>query len=270
MSAFYFGDSEAPLFGFYHGPSGRPVRRAGVVICNPMGQEYLRSHRSLKGLAERLSGLGYHVLRFDYHGTGDSAGGGEEIALGRWADDACQAVEELKAMSGVRTVGVIGVRLGAVVAATTASRRDDVTDIALWDPVVDGGDYLGALLGGREEPATRAGTSNGSAPDDDAPSPAPGGFPLPAAFRREVAGVDLTTLADLPVRRALLVSSDEKPGYAEVEKRLRALVPEVRRAHRPGAEGWDNPGRMGSVVLVPAVMGTITDFFKEADQCTRS
>ena len=46
----------------------------GVVIVPPVGYEYWSSHRTLRTLAERLAGQGCCALRFDFDGTGDSAG----------------------------------------------------------------------------------------------------------------------------------------------------------------------------------------------------
>ena len=46
----------------------------GVVIVPPLGYEYWSSHRTLRTLAERLAQNGCLALRFDFDGTGDSAG----------------------------------------------------------------------------------------------------------------------------------------------------------------------------------------------------
>ena len=72
MRPFYFGDSEEALYGVYHSPQGEH-RDEGVVLCAPFGQEAMRTHRALRQLATLLTKRGYHVLRFDYRGTGDSA-----------------------------------------------------------------------------------------------------------------------------------------------------------------------------------------------------
>lgn len=322
MSAFYFGSSDRPLFGVYHPPAERPVRRAGVLICNALGREYLRTHRTLRQLAIRLTEAGYHVLRFDYSGTGDSAGRGGDATLRRWEEDADLAADELEAIGGVRRIRVVGVRLGGAVAATLAADRSDVDDLALWDPVVRGDRYLAEVLddGARAEeaiaaaaradaapfpaPGTAPGTGSdgptpagGEAPGrradrddpDDGPGATPpdpgrgpdrgvlasgpspevagaGGFPLGAAMREQIAGVRLDRTEDPGVRRALLVTTEEREPYRALGRRLRERTPSFRSEHRPGAEGWEDPGRMGTVVLVPAVVGTIVDHLAEEDR----
>src|SRR4051812_34449398 len=74
----WFGPAERPLFGWYHAPALATARACGVVLCNPFGYEMMCSHRAYRHLAERLATAGFPVLRFDYDGTGDSAGDGED------------------------------------------------------------------------------------------------------------------------------------------------------------------------------------------------
>ena len=137
----FFGDAKAQLFGVYHPPAGNPRQRA-IVICNPLGQEHMRAHRCLRQIAARLSNDGAHVFRFDYVGTGDSAGSLAEARLDDWLGNIDQAIEELQAMSMVRQVSLLGLRLGATLAVMAAERRKDVDSLLLWDPVIDGKEYL--------------------------------------------------------------------------------------------------------------------------------
>ena len=78
MNLLFFGSSARQLFGAYHTPPSTVAERGGAVLCPSWGSEYQASHRILRRLATRLSESGYHVLRFDYYGTGDSAGGRDE------------------------------------------------------------------------------------------------------------------------------------------------------------------------------------------------
>ncbi|MBF0509187.1 MAG: hypothetical protein HQK57_09720, partial [Deltaproteobacteria bacterium] len=74
IEPFYFGPSGNRLFGCYHKPQSDCHRGCGVVLCYPMGYEYMQSHRSYRRIADRLAGEGYPVLRFDFYGCGDSDG----------------------------------------------------------------------------------------------------------------------------------------------------------------------------------------------------
>src|SRR5512143_1046286 len=141
LRPFFFGEAAEPLLGLHHPAGGARPRRVGVAFLNPFGDEYLRAHRPLRQLADRLASCGFDVLRFDYFGCGDSAGDDEQGRIRRWLQDAAAAVEELEALSGSARVALIGVRLGASLAVELAARRPGVEQLVLWDPVADGSRY---------------------------------------------------------------------------------------------------------------------------------
>lgn len=144
MIPFFFGNSSSPLYGVYH-PSEKGQADLGVVLCAPFGQEYMRSHRAMRQLASMLARAGIPVLRFDYYGTGDSAGEISESDTDRWIEDTHVAIEELKDTGNVDTVCVVGLRLGALVASYACLTRKDVEHLVLWDPVISGEAYLEEL-----------------------------------------------------------------------------------------------------------------------------
>jgi pimeloyl-ACP methyl ester carboxylesterase len=186
VTAFFFGDSARPLFGFHHPPAGRAARPLGVVICNPFGQEYMRAHRALRELAARLARDGFHVLRFDYHGAGDSAGDSGDGSVAEWLSDIGLAITELRELGGGPRVALVGVRLGATLAALTARERPDVARLVLWDPVLDGAAYLEELDNTQRDWL-----------EDHAPGAAREarrevlGFPLPEPLAASIAGLRL-------------------------------------------------------------------------------
>jgi predicted alpha/beta hydrolase len=120
---FFFGSAAEPLFGAYHPAAGRPVQSTGVVVCNPFGVEAIYAHRMYRVLAERLARAGFHTLRFDYFGTGDSAGDSGEGSLARWSQDLLAASEELKDTAGLSRVAWVGLRLGGTLAALRSEER---------------------------------------------------------------------------------------------------------------------------------------------------
>lgn len=144
MEPFFFGMPAREMLGIYHPAAGVP-RAEGVVLCPPLFGEYMRSHACLRRLALTLAGNGRHVLRFDYFGTGDSGGRFRDTTPEDWARDVAAAVEELKAVAGVRRVRLVGARLGATLAARAAMGDDSIDRVVLWDPIVDGADYLRQL-----------------------------------------------------------------------------------------------------------------------------
>ena len=65
----------------------------------------------------RLERAGMHTLRFDYLGTGDSAGDVEQASPAQWVADVKAAVEEIQGRLPASSVTLVGLRLGATLAA---------------------------------------------------------------------------------------------------------------------------------------------------------
>ena len=147
----HFGPSERWLFGWYHPPASTALmsapRSAGVVLCNPIGDDFIRSHRTFRHLAERLASIGFAVLRFDFHGTGDSSGD-ERLPnrVSTWIADIGLAIGELRTRSGASAIGVVGLRLGASLAMVAAAQRGGVESLVLWSPYSSGAAYVAESL----------------------------------------------------------------------------------------------------------------------------
>lgn len=247
MNPVFFGSSARQLYGVYHPPRGRATREAGVVLCPAIGQEYMRTHRALRQLALQLSKVGQHVLRFDYFGTGDSAGETTEADLGQWHQDVGAAVEELRDTSGLERISLVGIRLGAALAVTAAAGRSDVDRVVLWDPVVQGQRYLDDLLA-RAEPSR-----NGSTPDVVGVT----GFPLTRRMREELAGVDLLALAPPAGRPMLAVVSEDRPEYRALAERWAGHAAGFRFQCLPSAGDWDDAERAGAALLPQQIIQEI-------------
>ena len=142
----YFGPAEIQLLGVFHPSTERVQRSEGILLCYPGPQEYMRIHWAMRRLAGMLSQRGFPTFRFDYHGTGDSAGDSAAGTLARWQQDIALAHEELIALGQVRQVSIVGFRLGATLAARAVNAGLAVKSLALWDPVVSGSSYLAELM----------------------------------------------------------------------------------------------------------------------------
>jgi len=236
MVPFYFGASSHQLFGVYH--PGVGGTRKGAVICSPCGQEYLRAQRAIRFLASRISETGGHVLRFDWYGTGDSAGSVfEGSGPESWLEDLDVAVEELKAMANLRKVSLVGLRLGALPAIQMAQERRGIDRLVLWDPVLDGAGYVDELLA-----HSQARSLTGSA---DLPEQLQGesvhevlGFPITPAIRK---GMESFTPASLGKRlppTLLLSTASDPERYAPVRTALDASGTDWTEERFDGPEAW--------------------------------
>jgi alpha-beta hydrolase superfamily lysophospholipase len=131
---FYFGPDRA-LFGVFHASAGSA--RKTVLLCPPLGQDQIRCHRLYRQLAQALVAEGVAVLRFDYYGTGDSAGDSVAIDWQRCLADTVTAAAELRARSGIDRVFAFGARLGGSIAWASATQAR-FAGVVAWDPVLDG------------------------------------------------------------------------------------------------------------------------------------
>lgn len=96
--------------------------------------------------ARTLAREGFDVLRFDYRGSGDSTGSAGEFTLDDNVEDAVVAAAELERRAGVPCSGVLGLRLGATVAARAGRASGHDPAIVMWEPVAEGERYRRELL----------------------------------------------------------------------------------------------------------------------------
>lgn len=222
--ALYFDAEDHKLFGWLHRPAEKSRSGLGLVICKPFGYEAICSHRSLRAFAEEAATIGLPALRFDYLGTGDSAEiepHADQLAI--WSRDVVAAVAELKRLTGVERVCLLGIRLGALLATLAAAQCNAVGGLILIAPVISGRRYLRELRTMAMAGSLDAVPADSPAESVDVPPPAPGsmevgGFSLSAATLSALALVDLNVRATLPVSDILVIDGDSQPtsrGWAE-------------------------------------------------------
>ncbi len=245
MTPFFFGTMDRRLFGVYQ-PSRGDAGRSGVVLCYPSGQEYVPAHKAFKFLSSLLADAGHDVLRFDYHGTGDSGGDLDEGTPASWCADVSEAVDELKDTAGADRICLCGLRMGAAWAAQAAAERSDVDRVVAWDPVLDGVAYLDAL----EQSARRGGDTL----DDQ-------GFAVTEETRAQFAAVTPATYARVP-QPMLVILTRGDPAALGPAMRHRSgddRPPDVE--YVPGACVWEE-GELGPGGLPVRALRRIADWLE--------
>ncbi len=212
----WFGPRHRPLFGWLHVPDdGQAI---GAVVCCPtMGVEYVSSHRAFRALADRLAAAGYLVLRFDYAGTGDSAGDESEPGqLAAWQASVRAALAYVRECGAPR-VGVVGFRIGGTLAAVEAQRDGDIDALVLWDPCPTGRSFI------RQQQALKA-LSIDELPDEGVTQAADSveilGSVLSAETNEQLGALEIAS-ADQPMaRRVLALMRDDRPTPKKLRKVL--------------------------------------------------
>lgn len=133
---------DAALMGMYHGVVGHA--RVGMLLCPPLGQALVRTHRVYRQLAAGLAVRGIPALRFDYRGSGDSAGDSLALDWQHCLEDIRSAAAELRVRSGCALVVGFGAQLGGSLALAATSTAG-FAQLILWDPVLDGARHVATL-----------------------------------------------------------------------------------------------------------------------------
>jgi pimeloyl-ACP methyl ester carboxylesterase len=259
-----FGRPGQELVGLYQRPSVESDRRECFVLCNPFGQEAMRSHRVYRILADRLARVGFHVMRFDYFGTGDSSGEDQDGTLDHAVDDVIRADEELSRRSGCTRSAWFGLRLGATVAMMASSRAQRMpTRLVLWDPVVDGSAYLAELavahIAARSAPfelrweidaKLRARVA------DEARNEALG-YRLTQDFQAQLGGVSIASLGIPAAERIELVTSGARKRTEELRSRIEQAGTAVRAWSVEANVNWAVNEMLSDSIVPPTDFRTL-------------
>lgn len=249
----YFPCRGERLLGWYHEAPEAPRCDAVAVICPPTGSEYTRSHRTLRHLADRLAAAGIPALRFDYPGTGDSPGGDlDPDRLGAWRSGIVAAVAHAREASGRERVHVVGVRLGATLAALAAAEVA-MDRLVLWHPCIKGAAYA------RELRALALAAQRQTCDIEGALESA--GFVFTAETLDAIAAIDLRQVPPAVRDRVLVLGRDDAASDASLNERLTALG--IANEHRR-APGWAGMMAEHQFTVVPdAALGLIVSWLAQ-------
>ena len=252
MNPMFFGDSSSPLYGVVHPATGQ-LRDEGILICYPFGQEYMRAHRAVRQLAMLLSKEGYHVLRFDYFGTGNSSGFLRDARVERWLSDVAMAATELRETTGAATVHAVGLRLGALLAGHAAERAK-FGKIVLWDPVISGQQYDEELL----ETMDFGWEAKDNLIDEDGTLYF-NGFGLSQEMRNDLKGLDLQSLGPC-AERLLHIVSGESPQQNGLRSAW-STQQSYEYSHTEAPGDWNYVDDFGGIILPQPIIQAIVRWF---------
>jgi pimeloyl-ACP methyl ester carboxylesterase len=228
QTPFFLASQGEPLFAWLHTTPHDAGLDHGVLICPPIGFEQLHAHRGLRHLADALAGLGLPVLRFDWHGTGDSAGSDADLArCATWVANARDAEAWLRNEFGCRRVSVVGLRMGALIAAQAFSDRD-IDRFVLWSPVISGRSYTRQMQ--VIDLTAEVSSSTAGQPTGDIEA---AGFLLTRETIGDLSRWNLLQ-SELKCRRALIVASDDAPADDRLRARCEAQGIAAEQVMLPG------------------------------------
>jgi dipeptidyl aminopeptidase/acylaminoacyl peptidase len=189
-----FNSERQQIVGIWHQPDGRGPFPTVLFLHGFTGNK-AESHRLFVQQARALAQAGIAGLRFDFRGSGDSAGEFSEMTVAGERADARAAMRWLKRKAAVdaRRIGILGMSMGGMIAAFTVAEHPEIRAAAFWNPVA----FPAALRDRRRTPESDAqlreyGVANNA------------GYAVGAAFLAELDGLDpVSALA--PTRTPVLI-----------------------------------------------------------------
>lgn len=142
MEKTYYGESfqiETPkgyLGASLHQPTDQGNGQIVVMLHGFSGNRY-----EVNGLFERTGGhlasLGFHVLRFDFRGCGESHGTTMDICPSAQVEDtfwAIEYVQKIPELAGITACHILGFSFGGVVATLCALERPELfKSLTIWE-----------------------------------------------------------------------------------------------------------------------------------------
>lgn len=261
---FFHGQEGARLCGVWRFPASGTQPARVWVVCAPFAEEEKSAHRTLVELADVLVERGDAVLIFAYRGTGDSDGNFAEASLTAWRDDIGAALEHARTRFPQGISGLIGLRVGASLAAQVATDYD-AQNLILIEPVLRGRSFL-MQLGARKKlrAAMTEKEAGGSRPEagereqeaDNAEFEDLDGWPLGTALREELNELNLSVASPQFGGSALVLQVSPREKIApSLEQFTQALHPEaaVRAVVMPPF--WNRLDHVSSMPLTGVVAG---------------
>jgi pimeloyl-ACP methyl ester carboxylesterase len=231
-----------------------------------MGQEYIRSHRSLLKLAQLLSSAGFDVLRFDYYGCGDSDGGCSEGSVKQWVADISAAVDELNGGCNLERMCLVGLRLAGALAMMAGAERGDIDSIVLWDAVIDGAAYLEELARSHNE-WLRGSFARPQLDREHRKNREILGFPITDSVIEELVNINLLTLERKPANNVFIIESDKATKNGSLRECLKRIDVEPAYEYVPSSRIWmkkkDRTGRgLVPIPILKSIVAWISEVYR--------
>jgi uncharacterized protein len=213
-----------PLHAVVHGCTCNVHPAWGLLFCDPFAEEKKCAQRVMVEAARAFCGADIGSVRFDCRGTGDSPGEFAEATPELWVQDILAAIEYMRHELHVPTLGLLGLRLGGALALQAALSGGDLDFLVLWEPVINGKQYLTqnlrrsmikAML--TDEEKFDAGSVRQAQQEQDVFDF--DGYPISAEMRRQIEAIDLLAAEPTAAKPTLVVNitTREQPTQPSVD-----------------------------------------------------
>ena len=112
-----------------------------VLVCSSVLGDFVANYHRERSLGRVLAERGLGVIRFHYSGEGNSQGERRDMTFSTLCDDARAVADHARGI-GFKRLGVLGTRLGSLVAAATVASLPSAP-VAFWEPATDPLRFIG-------------------------------------------------------------------------------------------------------------------------------
>ncbi|NJN79295.1 MAG: hypothetical protein HC797_01820 [Anaerolineales bacterium] len=174
-----------------------------VIICPPVGHEFVNSYRGLRHLADEFSEKGIVTFRIEYQGVGDSSGlDTDPDRLQKWMESIERVYHFIKENCEIKKISLLGLRMGATL-ASMISNKIEIESLMCWVPVVEGRRYLREMLALQK-------TGENADLDVDSTTLEGGGFLITRETMNEMLSISLTQITPR-AKQVFLFNTDDLP-----------------------------------------------------------
>jgi hypothetical protein len=159
----------------------------------------------------------------------------------------------------------VGARLGAALSLLAGSHRPDLEALVLWDPVVDGKNYVHHLIMQHQE-WLKDGGARATLPQPNEQALEVLGFPINAGLKKSLEQIDLLSIRRPLAKHVLTLESDKMFSGTRLHDRLTEIGIHSEYQHIPTPRAWlRKPGSDNVVVpreMLQAIVGWLAKIAK--------
>jgi uncharacterized protein len=255
-------DTRVELYGYLNTPNPTGHHDQAVLLCNPFGQEAVRTNRLYRIIADRLARQGIASLRFDYFGTGDSDGDDDHapMSVATCIQNIKDADLLLRERAKADQASWFGLRLGALLAAQASTSTPLPPDrLFLWDPIVKGTDWLNSLREDHRKALElmMLTTSTAAIPTDNSKGFESQGYRVTAELAKFMVDFDLSQYQKLNCNRLIVLAASD-----ECVSKLKALdhCPRINSFEltKVAPTHWNSDEAMNTAIVPQDVVSLVT------------
>jgi len=222
---FYIETGREVLLAWCHLPQ-KPTDHA-VIICPPVGHEFINSYRGLRHLADGFAKAGITAFRLDYQGVGDSSGlDTDPHRIHNWLTSIEHLNDFIREHCAINHVSLFGLRMGATLASMLAEKMD-IVSLLCWVPVVEGRRYIREMLALQR-------TGENASLDVDSISLEGGGFLITRETMDEISSLTMLKTTPSKAKHLVLFHSHDLPTPNELIQHWSSSHSDFKHSALPG------------------------------------